>query len=245
MNPEKLMMLVLAAYASFDSYSDEGSCTPDLGGLPAELPFEFQTHFKRPDKFRFRWTSRRPSSDSLHESALWTDGKQFKYNFLDEVVDGTSLSKMVAGATGISSGSVGQILNVLLPKTLGQRKNWSDISQLQSLQDETINGSECFHILGKLKTADESELWIEKRSLLIRRIKQSYVTTEEDCAQMNSQMQTEEFWLKVFPDDVEKVKEMITSFESQKMQPSVMVTIYDYLTVKVNEPVDTRLFEAL
>lgn len=254
MDAQKLIANVVAAYESFESYSDLGSCTPDLSELPAERPFSFQTHFVRPNKFRFHWTMTDPQSGkakSPRDFVLWTNGTTFQNKFFEETENSQSLSMLVAGATGISGGSVHQILNILLPRTLGLSWGWQDMREIDMLEDELVNGADCFHLTGTTKTAHDTEIWIEKGRLLVRRLREKHVMTEENCRDFEVQMQSEEFSdmeieaMKKQGMSPEAIAKAISDFKNYKMEPSITYSVYEFTSIAVNEPIDNVLFEQL
>lgn len=254
MNPQKLMLAVKAAYASFDSYSDKGVCTPELPSLPSARPFNFQTYYKRPSKFRFCWATYHPffgDSGPPLEFALWTDGTHFNHHLLGTTREAESLSILIATMTGVSSTSVNQISSILIPSSSCLKFHWHEMTDLQLRQNETVQDVECSLLSGTSKTPDDTEVWIDIKTLQIRRLRQKKVTTEEDANKINEYTQSQNHIDKIveglkgkgLPD--EAIDEALRIKKMHRMLPTTSYYTFDYLEVGANDPVDESLFKHL
>jgi outer membrane lipoprotein-sorting protein len=171
---------MLAAYANARSYRDTAVIRTTWSGSDGFTTQQlFETAFVRDGGFRFdyvdqkerslmRMLRRRPDSrmvvwgDNANARSWWTvdDGK---------VEDGT-LGLAIAGASGVSGGPSPSVPKMLLPNTLGG-------SRLDELEGATVasvdsfRGHECYRLAGKWRNAAE-ELWIDRESSLLRRIRQ-------------------------------------------------------------------------
>ncbi len=79
-----------------------------------------------------------------------------------------SLRSVVAGATGISSGSAHTIGQLLLPEIGG--RSIMDLHEPQFDNDTSIDGVACHCITGQRPKGRAQEIWIEKETLLLRKV---------------------------------------------------------------------------
>ena len=185
MNGQDILEKMRDVYANFDSYTDVG--TVESPGLPRP-GLEFQSYFKRPSNFRFHWLSWHPyfgKNQPAFDNTVWTDGSNFKSLFLGGTKNCVSFAMMVAGATGVSRGSVHRVLNLLVPGALELSHLWQEMTEVRVLANELVDGVECFHIIGTIESSEDCEVWLETRSYLVRRLKETTVMTEEgaqECA---------------------------------------------------------------
>ena len=103
---------------------------------------------------------------------------------------------MVAGATGLSKGAVHIILNILSPESLGLDSPWHEMIDVRRLDDQALdlpagsssNGSvrDCYCIRGTSRAADDTDVWVEKDTLIVRRIRETSVITEQQCEEMRA-----------------------------------------------------------
>ncbi len=248
MNGQELIENVLAAYAGFVSYTDVG--TVDSLGLPG-AGLEFQTYFKRPLNFRFHWLSWHPyfgKTKPANENTVWTDGKVFNRCYHGETKTSKSFSMMIAGATGVSSGSVHNILNILVPGSLELSHVWHEMTEIRLLPDEMVDGAECFHIIGTIKNSEDAEVWVEKKSSIVRRLKETIVITEETSAKMRAEQQSAERIemmtkaLKKAGLSDERIEETMTHLATAGAKPMTYSHIFNYTKVTVNQPIDDAVF---
>jgi len=251
LNGQQLLDGMREAYANFNSYSDVGIVeSPNQPG-PG---LEFQTYFKRPLMYRFQWLSWPPyfgKDKPANENVVWTDGQNFQSSYFGQERENQSLSMMLAGATGVSSGSVLAIFKILAPEAVtGARRAWYKMSEIISVTEEAIADADCFHITGITENGEPIEVWLEKESFLVRRIKETLVLTEELRAKILAHQQTNE--------NVERMKssmqktglpaeaiEKAMARLSKAIKPGSSEYILDYRSVSVNEPVDDSFFTKL
>jgi outer membrane lipoprotein-sorting protein len=158
-------------YSRFASYQDEGILitTKDeaTGGTIEKMPFK--TFFKRPNLFRFEWTDYGITKLG-RTKMIWSNGKEaFTYWEPDNYEKEESLSLAIAGATGISSGTVNTVFDLLSQdETYGSRlKRLVNVSLLGEVEFEGVS---CYHI--KANEGDEPwELWIGKSDFLLRKVR--------------------------------------------------------------------------
>jgi len=247
-NEQEVLDKVCDVYSRFDSYADVGTVeSPDLPGSR----LEFQTHFKRPLKFRFHWLSWLPfveKSKPGKEYTVWSNGETFACNFWGRIEYAENLGILLAGATGISQGSVNHILNIMHPGALELSWNWHEMTDVKALPEELLHEVECFHLLGTTENSEDCEVWIDKETYIVRRLRQTMTITEDVSAQVFEEL-TSEKSLEIFRDmaekgslPAEKIEEAIAHLKAAGFEPKTYRHIYDYTKVVVNELIDDALF---
>lgn len=248
MDGKDILEKVCNAYANFDTYADVG--TVESPGLPGP-GIEFQTYFRRPLNFRFQWLSWHPyfgKTKPADEHAVWTDGSTFRSHYHGEIQERQSFSMMIAGATGISSGAVHNILNILVSGAVELSHNWHEMTDVRLLDEKIVDDVPCLHIIGTINNSDDCELWLEKDKYLVRRLKETIVITESMSAAMREEQQR--------PDRLEmmrtmakkaglsdkQIAETIAHLVTAGFQPMTYSHIYNYTTVTVNETIEHGLF---
>ena len=251
---QNILERVVETYASFHSYSDTG--TADSADSPG-VPIEFQTDFKRPLFFRFNWLSWHPKFGKTRpakETTIWSDGKQFITSFHSEFEAAERFSLLVAGATGISKGAVHIILNVLSPESLGLYSPWHEMIDVRRLDDQALDLPEesdsvrdCYHIRGTSRAVDDTDVWVEKDTFIVRRVRETSVVTEQQCEEMRAFAQR--------PDQVEMmvralkkegiaedvIAETIAGLETI-FKPRTHFSEYNYKSVRVNQVLEDSVF---
>ncbi|MFN8555662.1 MAG: hypothetical protein U0103_29705 [Candidatus Obscuribacterales bacterium] len=241
MNEQGILAAVRKNYSQYDSYIDAGTVeSPELPG-PG---LEFQTFFIRPDKFRFQWLSWHPhfgKTKKANENGAWSNGTNFRNSYFGKTENSENLSMLVAGATGISRGSVHNILNLLIPDVIELLNPWYKMNDVRFASDDLIDGIECFHIVGNCKTPKDIEVWIDKQSLLVRRIEETMVIPKRNTAEQSN-------YLKMMSESMERAglsQEVIEEAQQRAMKrtgPKTYRHIYNYPYVKVNHFINERIF---
>lgn len=249
-----ILARVVETYATFHSYSDSG--TVDSADSPG-LPIEFQTDFKRPLYFRFSWLSWHPKFGKTRpakETRILSDGTKFITSFHGELEAAERFSLLVAGATGISKGAVHIILSVLCPQSLGLHSPWHEMCDVRRLDDQAIDLPEesgsfrnCYHIRGTSRAVDDTDVWVEKDTFIVRRIKETSVITEQQCEEMRDfaqrpdqvEMMVRALKKEGIADEViaETIAGLATIFK-----PRTHFSEYTYKSVRVNHVLEERLF---
>lgn len=175
-NAENVLRDMVTLYASMNSYLDSGYVTRQLVETGLVHRISFSTLYQKPSFFRFtffRPHGHPPLSHIVTQHVAGYDGRE-GYSLLKEHneaqarVSIKSLSSAVARATGISAGSAHTIGRLLLPEVGGL-----SILDLVSprLEEETdIDGITCYSITAQHPKGGERELWIEKDTLLLRKV---------------------------------------------------------------------------
>jgi len=171
-----LLEEVVKTYASMESYSDRGSVTQQVHPGDPILKTEFSTLYKRPNLFRFEFFRPHPYPPLRHlvtRHVVGYDG--FGAYSLKQAHDSDptlqardDLSHALAGAAGVSSGSVHTIGRLLLHEVNGL--SMLDLVEPRFGAELEIAGAACHRILATLPSGGERELCIEHGTLLIRRV---------------------------------------------------------------------------
>jgi hypothetical protein len=137
-------------YAAMRSYQDRGivlTKSPDHADTNETI---FATAFRRPDRFRFEWTTHHPYPPLRHlrtRHVIWNDCQgTFYFNDLRPAVEPqASLRLAIAGATGVSRGSAHTVPALLIPEVGG-----FTLPQLQrlTLAHDQCEGTRCYRITG-------------------------------------------------------------------------------------------------
>jgi hypothetical protein len=173
---EKVLQDVVALYASMNSYMDSGYVTTTFVETGRLRRISFSTLYQKPSLFRFAFSTPHPHPPLNYivtQHVVGFDGIEGysltkKYDSSQALKSINSLELVVAGATGISSGSAHTIGRLLLPEVGGL-----SILELVSpqLEDEMdIDGITCYSIAARHPQGGEWELWIEKEALLLRKV---------------------------------------------------------------------------
>jgi len=158
-------------YSRLASYQDEGILvtTNDepTGGTIEKMPFK--TFFKRPHLFLFEWTEFTITKLG-RKNVVWFNGKEaFMYWEPDSYEKKESLSMAVAGATGISLGTVNTVSTMLSPGEFGDSR-LNRLVKPALLGEDVFDGIRCFHIKAT-EDGNPIELWVGKTDFLLRKIK--------------------------------------------------------------------------
>ncbi len=239
MDGAELLQKVRETYAGFSTYSDVGTFESAYSPGP---PLEFQTHFKRPEKFRLQWPysiSAKPKCDS----SICSDGDRCTITHGNEVEFCESFALMIARATAVSG-----ILYLLVAEVLGPDNLWQDMSDIQALDSEVVYETECFHLTGRNVTGDDTEAWIEKDSYLVRRIRETTIVTEAKRAEIIAALQSEEsleLMGNIFASSglaaeaIELAKDSLPTF----LLPMTYQVTYSYSSVIVDQTIHDSVFQ--
>lgn len=159
-------------YSRLTSYQDEGVLvtTNDepTGGTIEKMPFK--SFFKRPNLLRFEWTEYTITKLG-RKNVVWSNGKEaFMYWEPDEYEKRESLDMAVAGATGISRGTVNTVSTMMWPDEFGSSL-LERLVKPSLVGEDVLEGVRCFHIKAT-DGADPIELWVGKNDFLLRKLRQ-------------------------------------------------------------------------
>lgn len=180
MESSSILEIMAEKYANCKSYSDSGTVVAT--GLCGIQEVTFKTHFLRPDKFYFEWSSYHPyfkKAGPKYRDLIWSNGLQtFEFfHFNESPVLVPNLRTAVAGATGISDMSVVIVFPLLLPGAIDLSRTILTLKSVARLADERIDGADCYHLSGIWVVEDDVELWISKEDLAIRRMRDQLQVT--------------------------------------------------------------------
>jgi len=169
-------------YAAMQSYQDRGVVRTKFPGKPKADEVMFATFFRRPDRFRFEWTTHHPYSGlrqvKIHR-VIWSDGTgAFLYSDRDGKVEKEeSLRRAIAGATGVSHGAAHTVSPLLMAEIGG-----FILPELQrlTLNDAACDGLPCYRIDGYHPHGDLYQVFVSVLDLVIRRV------SEPDCVSVAS-----------------------------------------------------------
>ncbi len=185
MKPEEILMNVRETYRSLKSYSDRG--TVEILHAVGKKSIEFNTYFVRPAKVRFEWRKgHHISSDNPNDThALWSNGEE-TFAWYRNQLNATDLRKAAASFTGVSSGSVLMILNLLLPEPLNASQAWCQMENVMEFEDddEEINGFLCHHLRGTTTRRDDTDCWISRDDMLVRRLSRKTEISADEANKM-------------------------------------------------------------
>jgi len=236
-NPDSILKSVEEKYLSFQSYSDEGTVeTFYEHPFDCEQLLEFKTYFVRPEKMRFEWRywdqyfgkSKPPS-----ENAIWTNGRNSFETFVGESEPVHKFSLALAGATGVSFGSVLMILKLLIPGCVTTNSMWYQMHGASVLPGIDVDGSPCYHLLGSENNHNDTEAWIRKNDLIVLKLRSRNELTQEHAE-------------KAFIETCEELKKNKVPEDKWLTKPMGTVKYYhDYIykQVNVDEPIRDEVFD--
>lgn len=181
MDAAAILQKVRETYLSIEHYSDLGEVTepPAMSGPP----LQFKTFFTRPNKVRFEWRCWHPyfgKEQPPSENAFWSNGSSTTRYFLRQLEQEEHLSGAIAGATGVSRGSVLMILKLLIPDCVDVNTIWYEFQRIKLLQEELVDGFPCYHLVGSCTNDNDTEAWISKEDFMVRRLREHSTISTED-----------------------------------------------------------------
>ncbi len=155
-------------YSSLESYSDSG-----IAKNKVETS-KFETKYVRSNLFSFSWISELDTiPPNINHSAIWSDGlgvySCYRFNKKNSsgIEKEETISRAIAGATGISLGAAFRIPTLL---GLTGKSNGMFIKNPVLIGETYIDGILCYHIKGEGRTElQELDLFISKSDFLIRK----------------------------------------------------------------------------
>lgn len=176
-DPEACAILTRMAqmYASCGAYRDKGVVETKFiekdGTRTTEEPFS--TAFIRPKQFRFEYQDRFSGSSRWYRHIVHSDEAGTRV-WDDPSASGTtsvdSLHLALAGFKGVSSDASYTVPSMLFGGLMDDLVTVADLTEMALLPEATLNGVPCHKISGKYGGGEVVSLWIDKSSLLLRRI---------------------------------------------------------------------------
>jgi outer membrane lipoprotein-sorting protein len=167
---------MIATYSAATSYSDHGTVVTRVEGNPPRGgTLSFETAFIRGGRFRFEFGERDDQyvlwSDGEHAYSYWPAAARIGQQVTTDY--GPHLERVIAGATGVSSGTAHTIPTMLMPQ-LGEAAYMLSLLNLRVDGTEEIDGHHCVRIIGNEPRGDVMTLWIDRDLHLLRRIASGY-----------------------------------------------------------------------
>ncbi len=176
------------AYSECQSYRDRGEVHSvlDSGASKTETKQRFSTTFIRPDRFKYEFRVKPWYGGGEQLYVVWGNGQGFKswWTVRPQVEQFSTISEAIAGPTGISQGSAYTVPTLLL----GTRRTHEPLlgeGRPERLDDEIINGVDCYVLRGTGEWEDETTVWIDKGSLGLRKIYESKTFSKERLEKLN------------------------------------------------------------
>jgi hypothetical protein len=174
MKPGSILHELFERYASLQSYQDEGVVLSQLPGSDFVSETKFSTFFRRPDRFRFDWTSHHPYPPLKHittDHCIWQsasgvqswwqgEGKEFE----------TDVHAAISGAKGVSDGSSYTVPAMLLatePVFVSERLT------VQAVEAGETEGIECHCAIAIDSLKRPYRLYIGRDDHLLHRVSSS------------------------------------------------------------------------
>jgi outer membrane lipoprotein-sorting protein len=160
-------------YRALKSYQDSGVVQSYRKSGEKELVNSFKTYFVRAGyQFRFEWEEPETRYSQKSWNIVWSDGGvvQTYWNW-GELDKDESLSMAVAGATGVSRGAAHTIPELLIAEIAGF--SLSEVERVSLLREEKFDGEDCYVVRGFHPFGFAIDLWIGKRDLLLRRMREN------------------------------------------------------------------------
>lgn len=159
----------MAVYANCISYVDEGEVKTLFleSDRKRTVIKPFTTAFVRPSDFRFEYKERR-GEEEWDSYIVWKDAESVKtwWSIRPGVESPETLSRALAGATGVSSGSANTIPTLLMPE-MKMGSSIKSLSGLKLVGEEEVNGSKAYKIEGTDLRNRSVTLWLDEASFLI------------------------------------------------------------------------------
>ena len=157
------------AYASLDTYQDEGVTTVSNSNKTVTIPFRNLSI--KPSKVRFEFVLSHPYfplSFIKTRYAVWCNGTNFYFTRSDKTEKRSSIYGAWGGVHGISRGTSPHISSFLLQRPLGsgvyKGKAWTIVGA------DRVRGEDCIHVAVKQWKGGDVQVWVSKKDYLIRKI---------------------------------------------------------------------------
>jgi hypothetical protein len=189
---EKLLRDTLAVYQGLSSYQDDGYVEVYGKGRERLHRTAFETHFRRPSLFHFKFESPHPHAALSHvvtTSICGFDGTRaylwsMHYDAPPKLQEYEDVVTAVAAATGISSGSAHTIAQLLL-EGFDERALLSLAGPVLG-EDEVVEGALCKSVRGKLARADlDVMVSIDTATMTVRKLRTEFVEFTSDEVRRN------------------------------------------------------------
>lgn len=169
---DELISRMNCEYRSIGQYQDKGTVVIDLKGNKQTIVFE--THFVRPNRFHFEFTTHHPYPPLHHVKTvhtIWAKDKRVRTTFGGRY-HLNNIQSAIAGFTGISYGAAYLTPTLLMP-IHSQPNPWTSSDTPASKRGiERIDGIPC-HRVTLVTKFGPTELWIGRTDFLLRKLTSS------------------------------------------------------------------------
>jgi hypothetical protein len=164
MDATDIMQEMHQKYAECSSYQDSGFVRLPLLSFGAEL--RFKTYFVRPNKFRLDWQHYKGTVNNSSGS-IWTDGDRVYARLAKGKEEKESLRQAIANSAELSAGTSTAVPTLLIP--FADKYVLTDLKKVCLVSDDT--NPACFCIRGWSQQDDDTQLWIDKETLVLKRMR--------------------------------------------------------------------------
>jgi RNA polymerase sigma factor (sigma-70 family) len=171
MTASEVISAMAHTYATCGSYLDSGVVKTVFfeNGEARIQERPFHTVFVRPDRFRFEFWEQ--NSAKRKPYIVWANGSDVRTWWAvpsSHTGQLTTLSRGLAGGTGISGGSAHTVPALLLPDQVNGFKLTDSINTVRG-ENEKVGGVDCIRIAG-VQNGQAQTLWLDKTTFLVRQI---------------------------------------------------------------------------
>jgi hypothetical protein len=174
MKPEFVLHELREHYAGLQSYQDEGVLLRQLPGSEFVNETKFATFFRRPDRFRFDWTSHHPYPPLKHlttDHRIWQSASGVYTWWQDRGTRPESnLHLAISGAKGVSGGSSYTVPALLLAV---DPVFASEHLTVQAITAGETEGIDCHCIIACDARRRPYRLYVGRESMLLHRVSSS------------------------------------------------------------------------
>ncbi len=169
----EILNRMAARYAALETYVDTGivhSMMRSETGL-YEMVLHSAISFERSRGFRFHYKAHHPRSPDWHHGVVvWTNGTTKQWWMVNPTMEEPiTLSRALAGFTGVSRGAAWLVPRLLLPAESASLSP-SALAELRTLGVVQLEGRACIHVVGtQPSTEARLAFWVDRETLLIRR----------------------------------------------------------------------------
>jgi len=166
-----------AVYAACKSYRDDGVvvCTHIRGAHAFQRSTgrqPFRTLFVRPSRWRFEFLEETVGPrHEWHHYVIWTDGTGHHswWTLCPDSEGPLPISRLLAGATGVSGGAAHTVPVLLDPEVGGYSLTTCRHAEYEG-DDEEVDGCRCAKVRVTREHGRAETLWIDRGSFLLRRV---------------------------------------------------------------------------
>ena len=176
---ENVLRSMGALYAAMTSYSDSGEVSTTFAEAGNRMRIPFTTLYQKPSLLRFECFRPHPYAPLSHivtQYVVGFDGstaysRRKKYNESETSTSMESLSFAIAAAVPSSKGAAITVSRLLIPEIHGL--SILDLLNPTIRNDDHIDGVSCNVISAQYPSGENCELWVEKDTLILRKLVQS------------------------------------------------------------------------